>query len=242
MIKLLWYTYFAFYLIFNTTIAKIKIFILQKKSHMAAEDYVFNKAKNMAQFILKISKTSSRVSGLENIPEGPCVFVSNHQAIFDGFILYANLGKKSGFIAKKEIKKIPLINYWLTIMQSVFIDRHNIREGVKAINAGIDNLKNGYSMIIFPEGTRSLKSEMVDFKKGSMKLAIKANVPVVPITVDGTYKVLEVGNKVRGNSISMVVHKPIYIDKLSKEEKKNLSITTHDIIETSLKEIALLNQ
>ncbi|GAA0176715.1 lysophospholipid acyltransferase family protein [Clostridium sediminicola] len=242
MIKLLWYTYFAFFLLFNTVSAKIKMFVLQKKSNDAAEDYVFNKAKNMAKSILKISKTSSTVSGLENIPDGPCVFVSNHQAIFDGFILYANLGKKSGFIAKKEIKKIPLVRYWLTIMQSVFIDRHNIREGVKAINSGIENLKKGYSMIIFPEGTRSLKSQMADFKKGSMKLAIKANVPIVPITVDGGYKVLEVGNKVRGNAISMIVHKPIYTDKLSKEEKKNLSATTQEIIENGLKELVLLKQ
>ncbi len=237
MIKNLWYTYFAFFVLIQTIIMKTKIFFTLKKSPKLAEEYIFDKAKNACAFILKKTKTKTNVIGLENIPDGPCVFISNHQAIFDGFLIYANINKQAGFIVKKEARSIPVLRNWFDNIHSVFIDRSNIREGVKAINQGIDNLKNGYSMIIFPEGTRSLKSEMGPFKRGSMKLALKANVPIVPITVDGTYNVLEVGNNVTGNSTTMVVHKPIYTDNLNTEEKKNLSDKVHNIIETSLNEI-----
>ncbi|SHH15045.1 lysophospholipid acyltransferase family protein [Clostridium grantii] len=234
MIKLLWYTYFAFFVLFHTCIAKIKSFFISKKSIEAADDYLFQKAQHMCNFLLKKSKTTTHVSGLENIPEGPVVFVSNHQAMFDGFLIIGNVGKHTGFIAKKEILKIPVLPFWFKAIKTVFIDRSNIREGMKAINEGVERLKSGYSMLIFPEGTRSLKSEMIDFKKGSIKLALKANVPIVPITVDGTYRVLEVGKQVTGHSIAMIVHKPIYIDQLSIEEKKNLTETLHHTIETSL--------
>ncbi|WP_461206833.1 lysophospholipid acyltransferase family protein [Clostridium sp. DL1XJH146] len=237
MIKILWYTYFAFFVLFQTIIMKTKIFFTMKKSPELAEEYIFNKAKKACVFILKKTKTKTNVIGSENIPDGPCLFVSNHQAIFDGFLIYANINKPAGFIVKKEARKIPVLRNWFDHIHSVFIDRSNIREGVKAINQGIENLKNGYSMIIFPEGTRSLKSEMIDFKKGSMKLALKAKVPIVPITVNGTYNVLEVGNNVTGNSTTMVVHKPIYTDTLSTDEKKNLSTYVHNIIEASLEEI-----
>ncbi|QAT41711.1 1-acyl-sn-glycerol-3-phosphate acyltransferase [Clostridium sp. JN-9] len=186
---------------------------------------------------MKKTKTATKITGIENIPQGPCVFISNHQGIFDGFLFFGFINKPIGFIAKKEIKKLPLISGWLEMLHTVFIDRENIRESVKAINAGVENVKRGYSMIIFPEGTRSLGGKMKEFKRGSMKLAFNAGVPVVPVTIEGTYKVLETGNHVTGNKLHMVIHKPIDVTKLSKEEKSNFAVTVHDIIETELNKI-----
>lgn len=235
MSKLLWYGYFVIYMIVVSITGKVKLFFLRGKSQEAVDAYVYKKVKGIADHILKITGTEMKVSGLENIPEGPCLFVSNHQAIFDGFLLIANINRLTGFIAKKEITKLPLVRSWLGAMHTIFIDRSNVREGMKAINEGAEKLKQGYSMIIFPEGTRSLKSEMAEFKKGSMKLAVKAGVPIVPVTVDGTYNVLEVGNHVRGNTVKMMVHKPIFLENLSAEEKKDLAETTHHIIEEGLR-------
>lgn len=235
MIKLLWYMYFVIYLTVNSIIGKIKLFFLRKKSFQLADKYAYEKARTMAKHIMKKSKTTTEVIGLENMPDETCLFVSNHQAIFDGFLLVSNINKITGFIAKQEIKKLPLVRSWLSAIHSVYIDRSNPREGIKAINKGVENLKKGYSLIIFPEGTRSLKSEMGEFKKGSMKLAIKANVPIVPITVDGTYRVLEVGNKVRGHNVKMIIHKPIYLENFTQLEKKGLSQTVYDIIEDGLR-------
>ena len=235
MIKLLWYTYFAIYLLLNTIVGRIKLFFLKGKSIELTDKYIYDKLKSISDHVLKKSKTTTLVEGQENIPKEACVFVSNHQAIFDGFLLISYLNKSTGYIAKKEIKSYPLIGWWLSALHTVYIDRDNVREGMKAINEGVENVRKGYSMLIFPEGTRSLKSEMGEFKRGSMKLALKANVPIVPITLDGTYKVLEVGNQVRGHSLKMKIHKPIYLDTLSELDKKNLSQILHDTIESGLK-------
>lgn len=236
LMKILWYGYFVIYLIF-TSLWRIKLSVLKKRSKHDAELYAFEKAKQISKHVIKMSKTSSDIKGLTNIPEGPCLFVANHQAIFDAFLMAAFIDKPFGFIAKKEIESLPLISSWLRDINSVFLDRENVRESIKVINKGIENLKSGYSMAIFPEGTRSLKSEMREFKKGSMKLALKAGVPIVPITLDGTYRVLEVGKKVSGHTIKMVVHKPIYVDKLTREEQGELASIVHKIIEEELIQI-----
>lgn len=235
MIKLLWYVYFAIYLFIKTVTGRTKLFFLRKKSKELADKYAYKQLQDISNHVLRKSKTNTLVKGQENIPEGPCLFVSNHQAIFDAFLLLANINKLTAFIAKKEIKKIPLVGSWLSQIDTVYIDRDNIREGMKAINSGVEKLKKGQSMIIFPEGTRSLKSEMGEFKKGSMKLALKANVPIVPVTIDGTYRVLEAGEKVTGNSIKLIFHKPVHLEDLSADEKKNLAEILHDIIEDGLK-------
>jgi len=236
MSKLLWYIYFAIYLLVETIICKTNIFFLKRKSSKAIDEYVYKRARGICNHVIKITKTKTVVKGLENIPKQPCVFVCNHQAIFDVFLLISNIEIITGFIAKKEIKSYPLIGFWIGAIHSVFMDRTNVREGMKAINEGALNVKNGYSIILFPEGTRSLKSEIAKFKKGSMKLALKANSPVVPITIDGTYRVLEAGKKVTGNVLKMTVHKPIDLENISEDDKKNLSDIIYNIINKGLGE------
>ena len=238
MIKLLWYIYFSIYLSISS-FSLFKIKLIRRKSHKDAERYAFKIAQNISKYVLRVTKTSMEVSGSENIPEGNCVFIANHQAIFDTFVLLAYIDKPFGFVAKKEIKKIPLISNWIEAIGSIYIIRQNPRESIKTIQEGVQKIKDGYSMLIFPEGTRSLKSKMNSFKKGSMKLAIKSNACIVPITIDGSYNVLEVGTKVMGNKIKMVIHKPIYINELSKDEQKGLSEYVQDIIEQELNNMLL---
>jgi len=103
---------------------------------------------------------------------------------------------------------------------------------LKAILNGVDKIKVGRSMLIFPEGTRSKCGTINEFKKGSVKLPIKANAPIIPITVDGTYKGLE--GKPKDMKAKIIFHKPIYMDGLTKEEKSNLVERCKVIIESSL--------
>jgi 1-acyl-sn-glycerol-3-phosphate acyltransferase len=236
MIKLLWYLYFSVYLSISS-LSLIKIAHVQKKSPKEAEKYAFKRAQNIAKYVLKTTKTSMEVTGTENIPKEDCVFISNHQAIFDGFTLLAYIDKPFGFIAKEEIKKIPLVSSWIKAIGSIYINRKSPRESIKNITEAVEKISGGHSMVIFPEGTRSLESKMNLFKKGSMKLAIRSKATIVPITIDGTYNVLEVGSKVRGNKVRMVIHKPIYVNLLSKEELYNLSEYVQNVIEEELKNI-----
>ena len=236
MIKFLWYVYFGIYMLFTMRF-KVKLYFLKKKSPQLADDYAYEKLREISRHVIKKSNTKVIVKGIENLPDEPCVLVGNHQGIFDAFLLFACIDRKLGFIAKKEILRVPLVSSWMKESKTIFIDRENPRQMVGSINEGIKNIKLGYSMVIFPEGTRSLSQDMGEFKRGSMKLATKVGVPIVPITIDGTYKVLETGNRVRGNTNYLVIHPPIYTKDLTKEEQQNLTEKIYTVIKNELKEI-----
>lgn len=233
MIKILWIIYFIFYLIFSIP-GLIKVRIIKKYNYKKGEQQSYLKVRSMAKYILNLTKTEVDIKGIENIPEGNCVFVLNHQGIFDGFLVLAYIEKNISLIGKKEIKKIPLVSSWLKEINTIFIDRKNLKESVKSIYKGIDMINKGYSIIIFPEGTRSQGSFMNEFKKGSLRLALKTNVPIVPITLNGTYRILEKGKKVSGNKVKMIIHQMIETDGLSKEQEEGLNSRIFNIIHEEL--------
>ncbi len=191
--------------------------------------------RTISQKLIKLSDSTVNVHGLENIPEGPVLFVSNHQSNMDIAIICGFIDKPKGFIAKKELKKLPLINKWITLAGSIYLDRENPRKSMEGILEGIKTLKNGHSLVVFPEGTRSRGDKMGEFKSGSFKLATKSKVPIIPLTIDGTYRVME-ANKIliKPSNINFYVHKPIYTDKLSKEEITKLPETVEHIIRSKL--------
>ena len=191
--------------------------------------------RTISQKLIKLSDSTVNVHGLENIPEGPVLFVSNHQSNMDIAIICGFIDKPKGFIAKKELKKLPLINKWITLAGSIYLDRENPRKSMEGILEGIKTLKNGHSLVVFPEATRRRGDKMGEFKSGSFKLATKSKVPIVPLTIDGTYRVME-ANKIliKPSNINFYVHKPIYTDKLSKEEIAKLPETVEHIIRSKL--------
>jgi len=223
--------YFILYLIITMfKIIKLK-FIKKFKTKQEAEKYVYKVSSSWGKSVVNAVGIKVEVLGRENIPEENCLFVANHQSNLDITVLLANLNRPIGFIAKKEMEKIPIASYWMRQMKCIFMDRQNIRESIKSINQGAEYLKEGYSMVIFPEGTRSKSKEVNEFKKGSTKLGIKAEVPMVPITINGTYKCLEGNNnKFQGNDVKIVIHKPIYPKDLNREEQGNLAESIKEII------------
>ncbi|WP_226035375.1 lysophospholipid acyltransferase family protein [Aquibacillus saliphilus] len=184
---------------------------------------VFQAPQNVALKVIERTGTKVNVRGQNKLPNGPVLYVSNHQGIFDILVLIGFAGKPLGFIAKKEIKKIPIVRAWMDEMQCVFIDRANRREAIKVISKGIDNLKNGQSMVIFPEGTRSRGAKLHEFKSGSLRLGTKAGVPIVPVAINGTYNILENNNgKIKAADVTIEICDPIYPDQY--ETKKNTEI------------------
>jgi 1-acyl-sn-glycerol-3-phosphate acyltransferases len=220
---------FVLYLMFKN-ICRIKLAYLRKEDQVAADKYAYKLARDIGNYAIKITRTKAEVTGEENIPEEPCVFVANHQGYFDAVLFVAFIKKGTGAVVKKQLKNIPLLGWIFKSVHTVFMDRDDIRDGIRAINEAAENINKGYSMTIFPEGTRSLSSQMGEFRKGSLKLALKANAPIVPVSLNGTYKIMEKSKKVTGNKVSVVFHEPIYVDKLSREENKNLSETVRSII------------
>ncbi len=183
-----------------------------------------------ARFIMKISGAKITVNGLENIPKDETVlFVSNHQSDFDIPLLLSTIDVPKGFIAKKELENVPLISTWMKNLNCIFMDRSNLRKSAQSIVEGVNLLKGGYSMIIFPEGTRSKGGPHEEFKAGSFKLATKAKVKIVPITIDGSYKLYEANNnKLVSDTVSITIHPFVDTVNLTKEQENTL----HEDLET----------
>ncbi|CBZ02248.1 1-acyl-sn-glycerol-3-phosphate acyltransferase [Clostridium botulinum] len=235
MKSFIFYLGFGFYMLLSL-LRIIKLKYLKRKGNKEEIDRYINKSVvGWANFIVNGIGIKINKKGLENVPDGPCLFVGNHQGLLDVPVVVSSLDKYVGFVAKKEMLKLKILTYWMKEMKCVFMDRQNVRAAVKTINEGVENLKNGYSMLIFPEGTRSRAENLGEFKKGSMKLGIKAGVPIVPIAINGTYNVLEAnGRKIKAADVDLIICPPIYPNELSKEEQNNLSATIKDIIQKEL--------
>lgn len=160
--------------------------------------------------LIKISGANLKVTGTENIPlDEPVLYVSNHQGNMDIPILYSTAPQTMAFVAKKEMKNIPLLGYWMKERGCVFINRDNARSSLKAINQAIEGLKSGISIAVFPEGTRSKGPEIGNFKSGSLRIAIKSGVKVIPVTFRDSYKLLGKNGKNTPATVSVHYSNPI---------------------------------
>lgn len=166
-----------------------------------------------------------QVEGRENLPPpGETVlFVSNHQSYVDIPVFLYDLGGPHALMAKRELGKIPFLGGWIRALGSVLVERDDIRAAAAAIKESENVLKSGNSLIICPEGTRSKSDDIAEFKGGSVRIAFRAGVPIVPIAIDGTYKILE-GNRyrVQKGTVRMVILPKVETAGLSKEEQKAL--------------------
>jgi 1-acyl-sn-glycerol-3-phosphate acyltransferase len=220
------------------SIFRIKIkFLANKGDVQGRNEYIHKVTYLWAKFIMRIAGAKVSVIGLENLPKNQTVlFVSNHQSNFDIPLLLSAIDIPKGFIAKKELAKWPLISTWMKYINCIFMDRDNLRKSAESIVEGINLLKSGHSMVIFPEGTRSKGKTVDEFKGGSFKLATKSKCPIIPLTINGTYKLMEDNNnKVKGADIELVIHPPIDVANLSKDELEKLPGTVHSIISSKCK-------
>lgn len=230
--------FYGVYFIIKLYVKRFKFERLKK--NMTEEEidlYSYREVKALARSLVEKTHSKVNIVGAENIPKESCVFVGNHQGDFDILVMLGYIDKPIGFIAKKELEKLPGVNYWMKQIHCVFMNRKDPRDSVRSILEGIENLKKGYSMVIYPEGTRSQGSKLLEFKKGAMKLATKSGAPVVPVTINGTYKIFEAqeGKKVKAANVDIIISKPIYTKELPKEEQNKLSDTVRGIIEENLK-------
>ncbi len=176
------------------------------------------------------------VEGKEHLPrEGTVVYVANHVGFADIPILCASLPHLPfGFVAKDDLQKIPLYGAWMKRIRGVMMKREDPRASLKAIAQGIEHLRLGFSLVIFPEGTRSLGGPMGEFKKGALKLATKANVPIVPVTIQGTSAIYEDTGIISSAKVKVTIHPLVDTVGLTKEEEAMLSDSVHQTIEQAL--------
>lgn len=189
--------------------------------------------------VILLSGTKVIALGEENIPKDTAVlYVGNHRSFFDIVLTYVRVPRPTGYVAKKEMEKVPLLSIWMKNLHCLFLDRDNIKEGLKTILAAIEKAKSGISICIFPEGTRNKTSDtFLPFHEGSFKIAEKAGVPIIPMTIVNSAAVFEDHfPKVKKATVVIEYGKPVYINKLSKEDKKAVgSIVKNIISETYFK-------
>lgn len=220
-----------------SSIKLIKAKILEKQGKYEELDkFAFDVTTKWAKKRMKASGANIVVHNQEKIPkDGPVLFMSNHQGNFDIAIFMASIEKNTGFVAKIEMKKAIIVRGWMKYIHCVFMDRSDIKQSLKIILEGIEVLKQGHSLVVFPEGTRSQCDEMHQFKHGSFKLATKSKVPIVPVTLDGSYKLMEAhGGAITPDRVDVYVHDPIPTAGLTKEEIDKLPQKVMDIIATKL--------
>ena len=188
-------------------------------------------AFNVVSFISGVKRT---VIGEENVPKDTAVlYVGNHRSIFDIVLSYPRVPSPTGFIAKKEILKVPLLNIWLIYMDCLFLDRKDIRKGMEMILTAIDKVKNGISIFIYPEGTRNkTDAPLGEFHKGSFKIAQKTGCPIIPVVINHSDEILEQHMPfIKSTHVTIEYCKPIIPGELSKEDQKNIDKYVYDIVE-----------
>jgi len=172
------------------------------------------------------------VIGKDNIEKGRSyVIVSNHQSLYDIFLVYGWLGIDIKWVMKKELAKIPGVGFGSKKVGHIFLDRSNSRVALETLNEAKKKLVNGTSVVIFPEGTRSKTGEIGDFKRGAFKLALDLGLPILPVTITGTKDILPTGTfNLLPGKVNLFIHKPVNINNYSEDSIRNLISDTRTII------------
>lgn len=171
--------------------------------------------------------------GLENVPKDEAVlYIGNHRSFFDIVFTYPMVPHQCGYIAKKEMIKIPILSNWMRNLHCLFLDRTDIKEGMKTILDAIKLVKSGISICIFPEGTRSKEEGVfLPFHEGSFKIAQKSGCPIVPMTILNTAGVFENHFPwIKKAHVIIEYGKPIYIKELEPENQKQIGVYVQNII------------
>lgn len=182
---------------------------------------------------LFIAGTSVTVIGEENVPKDQAVlYVGNHRSYFDILLTYVRVPRPTGYVAKKEMLRYPLLVNWMKNLHCLFLDRNDIKQGLKTILTGIEKVKSGISICIFPEGTRNkVNDTFLEFHEGSFKIAEKSGCPIIPMAINNSAGIFEDHlPKIKKAHVIIEYCKPIYMSELPKEERKHVGAYAQNII------------
>ena len=195
----------------------IKLSRYAKRTDRYPESQRWAYIRKVMNLAVNSAKVDFRVTGIENIPEqGGFMLYGNHQGIFDVFAIGKTCPRPLGAVYKKELRTAPLLDKVYACTNSFALDREDTRQSLTVIQRVIEEVKNGRSYLIFPEGTRSKNNVMGEFHGGSFRCAIKSKCPIIPMAFVDSFKVLDQkGSK----PVTVQLH---YLDPIPYEEYKDL--------------------
>ena len=210
---------------------------LKNRSSLAIVNWAFRGC-------LFLAGTKVTVIGEENVPKDqPVLYIGNHRSYFDILITYIRVPRPTGYIAKKEMLRYPLLRNWMKYLHCLFLDRKDLKQGLKTILEGIEKVKSGISICIFPEGTRNrVNDTFMPFREGSFKIAEKTGCAIIPMSINNSAAIFEDHiPKIKKAHVILEYGKPIYMSEMTKEEKKGIGSKVQAIImETYFKNKELL--
>lgn len=188
------------------------------------DNTVHRVARFWGNAVLFVSGVRVRVEGLENIPRGiPVIFMSNHQGNYDIFTLLGRIPVQFRWIAKKEVFAIPLLGPAMRKAGYISIDRQDRVRAIGSMDEAAEKIRQGNSVMTFPEGTRSPDGVIRPFKKGSFYLAIQSGVPIVPVTIFGSREVMKKRKlNIHPGTITVVIDKPVDVKEYTLENREDL--------------------
>ncbi|MBN1364544.1 MAG: 1-acyl-sn-glycerol-3-phosphate acyltransferase [Syntrophaceae bacterium] len=189
-----------------------------------ADNKVHKVASIWAKMLLFICNTKVKVIGKENLLNGkPQIFMANHQSDFDILIALAHIPVQFRWIAKKELFAIPVFGAAMRSAGYIEIDRSNHEKAMQSIDEAAFRIRRGKSIMTFPEGTRSRDGEIKSFKQGTFHLAIKSGIPIVPVSIIGSGRIMPKRSlRIKAGLIQMVIGKPIEVTNFDIEKRHKL--------------------
>ena len=239
----MWVIRALFALIFAAAVILIDLplhlitWLIEKASPGSCTKFRHGYARFAMKGIWLLAGGRATVLGLENIPEDhPVLFVGNHRSIFDIILAGSLIKYPVGFVAKKELQGTP-ITLIMEEIHCLFLDREDPRQGLKTILTAIDYVKSGISMFIFPEGTRcKVEGTFLPFHAGSFKIATKAKVPIVPVTIVGMGDVFEdLYPRLKWAPVVIEFGKPIETADMDRNAQKDLPDKVKALMEETYK-------
>ena len=176
------------------------------------------------------------VEGCEHIPtDRPAIFMANHQSNFDIPILYARLPIQFRWLAKKELFDVPFFGFAMKRAGYIPVDRANRKKAIASMAVAADKIRQGESVIIFPEGTRSPDGNLLPFKKGGFMLALDSGVPIIPVAISGSRDLMPKHKvRIQGGVVKLKFFPPIEIADLSSKDRDVMMTDAHDAITSVL--------
>lgn len=191
-----------------------------------------------SKVITRIFLLPVAVEGRENLEPGHSyVFVANHQGAFDIFLIYGYLGRNFKWMMKRQIRQIPFVGFACKAAHHIFVDKRGPSKIKETYEQARNTLKSGMSVVVFPEGARSFTGHMGTFKKGAFALADELQLPVVPLTINGSFNVMPRTRDwkwVLWHPLSLTIHQPIYPTGQGPQNVQAIMMQSYDSVMSSL--------
>ncbi|MCE5205800.1 MAG: 1-acyl-sn-glycerol-3-phosphate acyltransferase [Porphyromonadaceae bacterium] len=189
-----------------------------------------------SRFTCWLALSFVKTSGRENLnPKQSYIFVANHQGAFDIFVTYGFLNQNIKWMQKQSLRKIPFVGFASEKAGHVFVDKTNSATRAASIRKAKEQIANGVSMVIFPEGARTHNGQMGNFKRGAYHIAFDMKLPIVPLTINGPFDVLKRGTlQLNPSKMELIIHEPIPTAGLEESDIPELIVRTRTIIHDAL--------